>query len=60
MWKRHTSRRALLSREDGQALIEYSLILFLCSIVSVAALGLLGMNLAGLFSKIEASIAGVI
>ena len=46
--------------EDGQALVEYSLILILCSIVSVAALGLLGANLAALYSKIETSIASVL
>ena len=39
-------------REEGQALVEYALILALVSVVSVAALTLLGTSISDLFDTV--------
>jgi Flp pilus assembly pilin Flp len=39
-------------REEGQALVEYALILFLVSIVSFSILTALGGNVSKMFSKV--------
>jgi len=43
---------ALRDREEGQALVEYALILALVSIASIAALTLLGGNIAAILDDI--------
>jgi pilus assembly protein Flp/PilA len=43
-------------REEGQALVEYALILALVSVVSVAALTLLGGNISGVLNGIAGSV----
>ena len=47
---------ALRDREDGQAMVEYALLLFLVSIVSIAVLTLLGGSVSSIFSEINADI----
>lgn len=42
-----------LGREDGQGLVEYSLIIALVSVVLVGALGVLAGSIEGVFEKIE-------
>jgi pilus assembly protein Flp/PilA len=46
------------NREEGQALVEYALILALVSIVSIAALTALGANINTLLDSIATTIAG--
>jgi pilus assembly protein Flp/PilA len=46
--------------EEGQALVEYALILALVSIVSVAALTALGTNVSGALQNIADEIAGAL
>ena len=41
-----------LKREDGQAMVEYALILALVSVVAITALQLIGTNVLGIFTKI--------
>jgi pilus assembly protein Flp/PilA len=43
-------------REDGQAMVEYALILFLVSVVSIAVLTTLGGKVSSVFSEINATI----
>ena len=38
--------------DDGQALVEYALILFLVAVVCVSALNTLGTEVSGILSKI--------
>jgi Flp pilus assembly pilin Flp len=44
----------LRRREEGQAMVEYALILFLVSVASIAILTTLGGNVSTLFSKVNA------
>jgi pilus assembly protein Flp/PilA len=45
------------NREDGQALVEYALILALVSIVSIAALTVLGTNINDLLQSVADTIS---
>ena len=40
------------TREDGQAMVEYALLLFLIAIVSVVILGLLGTKVSEVFNQV--------
>jgi len=44
----------LREREEGQALVEYALILFLVSIVSLSILSVLGGHVSSLYSRVAA------
>lgn len=44
---------ALRDREEGQALVEYALLLALIAVVSIAILTLLGQNVSRIFSKVN-------
>ena len=44
---------ALRDREEGQALVEYALILTLVSVVSVVALTTLGQHVKGLLNSVN-------
>jgi pilus assembly protein Flp/PilA len=48
---------AKMQDEVGQGLVEYALIIFLVSIVVIAALTLLGTNVNAVFCNIAASLA---
>jgi pilus assembly protein Flp/PilA len=44
---------ALRDREEGQALVEYALLLALIAVVSIGILTLLGQNVSHIFSKVN-------
>jgi pilus assembly protein Flp/PilA len=44
---------ALRNREEGQAMVEYALILGLVSVVAIAALGAIGTNVNLIFENIR-------
>ena len=44
--------RVLVSREDGQAMVEYGLILALISVVAIVALALIGTEINKVFEKV--------
>jgi pilus assembly protein Flp/PilA len=50
----------LRSREDGQAMVEYALILGLVSVVAIGALTLIGTDVNAIFTSIEGSLAGAV
>ena len=43
-------------REEGQAMVEYALLLFLIAVVSIAILTLLGRRVSSLFNEIVVDI----
>ena len=48
--------RIFRDREEGQALVEYALILALVAVVAVGALTLLGTSISGMLSGIAGSL----
>jgi pilus assembly protein Flp/PilA len=47
---------SIRDREEGQAMVEYALILFLVSIVSIAVLTTLGTKVSSVFNEINQDI----
>jgi pilus assembly protein Flp/PilA len=50
--------RLQVEREDGQAMVEYGLILALVSVVAIVTLTTVGTDLATLFGNIAGDISG--
>jgi Flp pilus assembly pilin Flp len=48
--------RAQLGRQEGQALVEYTLILALVSVVAIAGLTAIGTNVEGILQQIAGEI----
>jgi len=55
----YTALRDRLERQEGQALVEYALILALIAIVSIVVLNLLGVNVWRIFNKVNTALSGV-
>ena len=55
----YTALRDRLERQEGQALVEYALILALIAIVSIVVLNLLGLNVSRIFNKVNTQLSGV-
>jgi pilus assembly protein Flp/PilA len=51
--------RDRLEREEGQALVEYALILALIAVVSIAILQVMGVNVSRIFNKVNTALSGV-
>jgi pilus assembly protein Flp/PilA len=51
--------RSRLDREEGQALVEYALILALIAVVSIAILQVMGVNVSRIFNKVNTALSGV-
>jgi pilus assembly protein Flp/PilA len=51
--KLHLWLASLRDREEGQALVEYALILALIAIVSIAVLKLIGVNVSRVFQGVN-------
>jgi pilus assembly protein Flp/PilA len=47
---------SLRDREDGQAMVEYALLLFLIAVVSIAVLTVTGKRVSSLFNEISRDI----
>jgi pilus assembly protein Flp/PilA len=55
----YAALRDRLEREEGQALVEYALILALIAIVSIVVLQLLGVNVSRIFNKVNTALSAV-
>jgi pilus assembly protein Flp/PilA len=51
--------RARLERQEGQALVEYALILALIAVVSIAILTALGINVSRVFNSVNTQLSVV-
>ena len=49
-----------VEREEGQALVEYALILALIAVVSILILQALGLNVSRVFNSVNTSVSSVI
>jgi pilus assembly protein Flp/PilA len=54
--KLYVKTQDLISREDGQDLVEYALLIALVALGSITAIGYVTTALSNVFSKISASI----
>jgi Flp pilus assembly pilin Flp len=59
MWRGEQWQRARFAADDGQALLEYALVLALIAIVSIGTLKALGVNISGLMSSVGSRMASV-
>ncbi|MDX6480030.1 MAG: Flp/Fap pilin component [Gaiellaceae bacterium] len=50
----YLAAKALRDREEGQAMVEYALILAMVSVAAITILGTLGGNVSKIFSSINA------
>jgi pilus assembly protein Flp/PilA len=50
--------QSIAKREEGQALVEYSLILALVSVAAIAALGFLSGDINGVFQTVYTALPG--
>jgi Flp pilus assembly pilin Flp len=57
--RRLADMKALFTNDEGQALIEYALVLALIAIVTIAALEALGGDLAGLLHRVGSQMSSV-
>ena len=55
-----TAARHRLDGEEGQALVEYALILGLISVVSILVLTTIGTDVSKILSKVESALAGAV
>ena len=51
--------RDRMAREEGQALVEYALILALIAVVTIAVLQLIGVNVSSILNKVNSSLSSV-
>jgi Flp pilus assembly pilin Flp len=51
--------RAQLVREDGQALVEYALILALITVVTIAVLQAMGVDMSKILNKVSTSLSSL-
>ncbi|HYZ78075.1 MAG TPA: Flp family type IVb pilin [Gaiellaceae bacterium] len=54
------SLRARLEREEGQALVEYALILGLISVVAIALLTAIGTDITNILSKVSTALQSAV
>jgi Flp pilus assembly pilin Flp len=54
-----TAARRRLVMEDGQALIEYALILGLVALLTIGVLQAMGANVSGLLNKVSSNMSSV-
>jgi pilus assembly protein Flp/PilA len=51
--------RAIVEREEGQALVEYALILAMITVVTIAVLQALGVDVSKILDKVSTSISSI-
>jgi pilus assembly protein Flp/PilA len=59
LYKAYSAVRNRLERQEGQALVEYALILALIAVVSIAILQAVGVNVKTVLNKVNTSLSSV-
>jgi pilus assembly protein Flp/PilA len=59
LYRVYAAVQTRLEREEGQALVEYALILALIAVVSIAILQLIGVNVSQVLNKVNTSLSSV-
>jgi pilus assembly protein Flp/PilA len=59
LYSRFMSMRDRLERQEGQALVEYALILALIAVVTIAVLQAIGVNVSKILNKVSTSLSSV-
>lgn len=59
LFRLFTAVRKRLAPEDGQALIEYALILALVALLTIGVLQAVGANVSGLLNKVSSHMSSV-
>jgi len=60
IFRAYTALVGRLEREEGQALVEYALILALIAVVSILILQALGLSVSRVFNKVNTQVSSVI
>jgi pilus assembly protein Flp/PilA len=55
----HLASRTSLVREEGQALVEYALILAMICVVTIAVLQALGVDVSKILDKVSTSLSSI-
>jgi pilus assembly protein Flp/PilA len=55
----YAAARDRLERQEGQALVEYALILALIAVVTIAVLQAIGVNVSKILDKVSTSLSSV-
>ena len=55
----YASVRDRMTRDEGQALVEYALILALIAVVTIAVLQAIGVNVSKILNKVSTSLSSV-
>ena len=55
----YAAMRHRLGRDEGQALVEYALILALIAVVTIAVLQAIGVNVSTILNKVSTSLSSV-
>jgi pilus assembly protein Flp/PilA len=55
----HLAQRASIVREEGQALVEYALILAMIAVITIAVLQALGVDVSKILDKVSTSLSSV-
>jgi pilus assembly protein Flp/PilA len=53
----HLTKRSSLARDEGQALVEYALILAMIAVVTIAVLQALGVDVSRILDKVSTSLS---
>ncbi|HEX6290746.1 MAG TPA: Flp family type IVb pilin [Herpetosiphonaceae bacterium] len=50
--------RSFFTREEGQSLVEYALVLVLIAVAVIGILAVLGTNISGVFERVTEGVGG--
>jgi pilus assembly protein Flp/PilA len=59
LYSLYAALRDRTEREEGQALVEYALILALIAVLSIAVLQAVGVNVSNILNKVSTSLSSV-